>query len=255
MGRLAGKTVLITGAAQGIGAAAARLCVKEGARVVLVDVLEEPLAALTEELGEMARSAQADIADEQAVQNLVSTVVADQGGLDVAFLNAGISGRPHNLMDYPVELFDQVMGVNARGLFLCLKHVMRAMRGRGGSIVITSSVAGTRATPNMSAYIASKHASVGLMRSAAIDGAKHGIRVNSVNPATIDTPMVRAIGHGKPSHDAQAIEETRRFIPMGRQGQADEVANMMLFLASDESSFCTGGVYMVDGGVSAGRAF
>lgn len=107
----------------------------------------------------------------------------------------------------------------------------------------------------MSAYIASNHAVIGLMRAAAIDGAARGIRVSSVNPSTVDTPMVYALGHAKRSDDDAARAQTRKYIPLGRQGTADEVARLMLFLASDDASFCTGGVFMVDGGVSAGRAF
>lgn len=255
MKRFEGKSVIITGAARGIGASAARLCAQEGARLVLVDMLEEPLRALAGELGSAAVPVVADISEDAAVQRLVATAVQEHGGVDAAMLNAGISGGLHALDDYPLELFDKVMAINARGTFLCLKHVMRAMGDKGGSIVVTSSAAGTRATPSMSAYIASKHAVVGLVRAAAIDGAARGIRVNSVNPATVDTPMVQALGHSRRSDDAASRAETRKYIPLGRQGTADEVARLMLFLASDDSSFCTGGVYMVDGGVSAGRAF
>lgn len=255
MGKLEGRSVVITGAARGIGASAARLCAQEGARLLLVDRLEEPLRALAGELGAVATPLVADIGDEAAVQRMVATAVERCGGLDVAMLNAGIAGASHALDDYPTELYDRVMDINARGLFLCLKHVMRTMTAKGGSIVVTASAAGMRATPSMSAYVASKHAAVGLVRAAAIDGAARGIRVNSVNPATVDTPMVQALGHARRSVSDAEREQTRRYIPLGRQGTADEVARMMLFLASDDASFCTGGVYVVDGGVSAGRAF
>jgi len=255
MGKLDGKIVVITGAARGIGASAARLCAEEGARLVLADMLEEPLRALAEELKGVATPVITDISDEAAVQSLVAQAVQQHGRIDVAMLNAGVSGVLQPLDAYPTEAFDRVMAINARGLFLCLKHVMDAMDGNGGAIVVTSSAAGIRATPNMSAYIASKHAAIGLMRAAAIDGAQRGIRVNSVNPSTIDTPMVHALGHARSSGDESSKAETRKYIPLGRQGTADEVARLMLFLASDDASFCTGGVYMVDGGVSAGRAF
>src|SRR5271157_6060337 len=125
---------------------------------------------------------------------------------------------------------------------------MQAMGNRGGSIVVTASTAGVRATPNRSAYIASKHAAIGLMRAAA-----RGIRVNSVNPATIDTPMVRAL-EAKAEPGDQSRQAMAKSIPLARHGTSDEVANLMLFLTSDESSFCAGGVYMVYGGISAGRA-
>jgi NAD(P)-dependent dehydrogenase (short-subunit alcohol dehydrogenase family) len=255
MGRLEGKTVLITGAARGIGAAAARLFVAEGARLMLADVREEPLQALSEELGEaVAAFRTVDVTDEAAVARLVEDAVRHYGRLDVALLNAGISGQPHALVDTPAAQFDQVFAVNVRGVWLGLKHAMKAMQSRGGSIVVTASTASIRATPNMAAYVASKHATLGLMRAAALEGATHGIRVNSVNPATIDTPMVQELAATSAQRRQPSVPLTQ-LIPMGRHGTADEVARLMLYLASDESSFCTGGVYMVDGGVSAGRAF
>ena len=156
------------------------------------------------------------------------------------------------LTDYPTEVFDKVMAVNVRGVWLGLKYVMRAMASTGGSIVITSSTAGIRATPNMPAYAASKHAAIGLMRAAAVEGAAQGIRVNTVNPATIDTPMVAALS--VPSGGETMQQHQARHIPIGRIGKPEEVARMMLFLASDDSSYCTGGIYMVDGGISAGRS-
>lgn len=252
MGRVDGKVVLITGAARGIGAAAARLFATEGARLMLVDRLEAPLAELGRELGEAAAHRTLDVADEASVTSLVADIVQRYGRIDAALLNAGISGEPHPIEQYPAELFDNVIAVNVRAVWLGLKHVMAAMASTGGSIVITASTAGIRATPNMSAYVASKHAAIGLMRAAAIEGAARGIRVNSVNPATIDTPMVRELAV-KRGGEERVREVIARTIPLGREGTADEVARMMLFLASDESSFCTGGVYMVDGGVTAGR--
>lgn len=252
MGKLEGKVAIITGSARGIGAAAARIFVQEGARVVLVDVLEQPLKALVQELGERAMFRITDITDETAVSQLVDETVRQHGHLDIALLNAGIAGEIMPLTDYPTEAFEKVMAVNVRGVWLGLKYAMKAMEATGGSIVITSSTAGIRATPNMPAYAASKHAAIGLMRAAAVEGAAKGIRVNTVNPATIDTPMVAALSDpnaGETMHQLQA-----RHIPIGRVGKPEEVARMMLFLASDDASYCTGGVYMVDGGISAGRA-
>jgi NAD(P)-dependent dehydrogenase (short-subunit alcohol dehydrogenase family) len=149
-------------------------------------------------------------------------------------------------------MFDKVMAVNVRGVWLGLKYVMKAMGAAGGSIVITSSTSGIRATPHMSAYTASKHAVIGLMRSAAIEGADRKIRVNTVNPSPIDTPMIASLEtmRGLAGRNDQPMAAGT---PLGRYGTPEEVAKLMLFLASDESSFCTGGVYMVDGGVSAGR--
>ncbi|HSV82973.1 MAG TPA: SDR family oxidoreductase [Ramlibacter sp.] len=253
MGRLEGKVALITGAARGIGAAAARLFVQEGARVMLTDVLAEPLAALAQELGAAAAFRVADVTDEAATEELVAATLRSFGGLHVALLNAGISGESKPLTEYSTATFDKVMDINVRGTWFGLKYTMKAMQGAGGSIVVTASTSSVRAVPNRVAYVASKHAVVGLMRAAAMDGAAQGIRVNSVNPATIDTPMVRELEQkfGSSGENAQG---KARLIPLQRQGEAEEVARMMLFLASDESSFCTGGVYMVDGGVTAGRA-
>lgn len=250
---LSGKVVIITGAASGIGAAAARLFAGEGALLMLADVSQEPLAALAAEIGGGTLWQMTDVANEVDVRSLVEATLACHGRIDVALLNAGVAGEALPIENCPVELFDRIMAVNARGVWLGLKHVMKAMSATGGSIVVTASTAGIRATPNMSAYVGSKHASIGLMRAAAVEGASRNIRVNSVNPATVDTPMVQALErHANPPQ--RAGRSMAAGIPLGRQGTPEEVARMMLFLASDASSFCTGGVYMVDGGVSAGRA-
>ncbi len=252
MGRLEEKVTIITGAARGIGAAAARLFAEEGALLMLSDVLAEPLQALARQIGDRAAFCPTDVTDEAAVEKLVDATLARFGRVDAALLNAGIEGQVKPISEYPAEVFDRVMAVNVRGVWLGLKYVMKAMGARGGSIVITSSTSGIRATPNMSAYTASKHAVIGLMRSAAIEGASRQIRVNTVNPSPIDTPMMAAIEEmrGVAGRNDRPLA---RATPLGRYGTPEEVAKIMLFLASDEASFCTGGVYMVDGGVSAGR--
>jgi NAD(P)-dependent dehydrogenase (short-subunit alcohol dehydrogenase family) len=252
MGRLDGKVAVITGAARGIGAAAARLFAAEGARLMLADVLIEPLQATAAEIGAQAAICPTDVTDEAAVKKLVDETVARYGRVDAALLNAGIEGKVGPIVDYAAETFDRVMAVNVRGVWLGLKYVMKAMEAAGGSIVITSSTSGIRATPHMSAYTASKHAVIGLMRSAAIEGSERKIRVNTVNPSPIDTPMIASLEkmRGVAGRNDQPMAAGT---PLGRYGTPEEVAKLMLFLASDESSFCTGGVYMVDGGVSAGR--
>ncbi len=255
MGRMDGKVAIITGGARGIGAAAARMFVAEGARVMLVDMLEDRLKALADELGgDNAAYRVADVTDEEQTKLYVAETVARFGKVDAALLNAGIEGAISPLTEYPTEMFDRVIAVNVRGVFLGLKYVMTAMKQRGGSIVITSSTSGIRATPKLSAYTTSKHAVIGLMRSAALDGAADDIRVNTVNPSPIDTDMMAAIAE-KIGVDpgAGSNRPLAQGTPLKRYGEPDEVAKLMLFLASDESSFCTGGVYMVDGGVSAGR--
>lgn len=252
MARLDGKVAIITGAARGIGAAAARVFAAEGARLILADVLAGPLEALAAEIGPQAAACPTDVTDEAAVKRLVEATVVRFGKVDAALLNAGIEGTVSRIEDYPAEMFDKVLAVNVRGVWLGLKYVMQAMASGGGSIVITSSTSGIRATPNLSAYTASKHAVIGLMRSAAVEGADRKIRVNTVNPSPIDTPMITSLEkmRGVAGRNDQPMAAGT---PLGRYGTPEEVAKLMLFLASDESSFCTGGVYMVDGGVSAGR--
>ncbi len=252
MARLDGKVAIITGAARGIGAAAARLFAAEGASVMLADVLAEPLQKVATEIGAKAAVCPTDVTDEAAVKKLVDETVARFGKVDVALLNAGIEGTMTSIVDYPAEMFDKVIAVNVRGVWLGLKYVMRAMEATGGSIVITSSTSGIRATTGLSAYTASKHAVIGLMRSAALEGSDRKIRVNTVNPSPIDTPMIASLEKMR-GLDGRNDQPMAAGTPLGRYGTPEEVARLMLFLASDESSFCTGGVYMVDGGVSAGR--
>jgi len=271
MGRLSGKVAIITGAAGGIGRAAARLFVAEGANVLLVDLDEAALRHATEAAtGDSASDGRgaasyvaADTTDPAEVQRYVDAAVERYGGVDILLANAGIEGRVLPIPEYPLEVFDRVMAVNVRGVWLGLKSVIPVMAARGGgSIVITSSTAGIRGTAGTSAYTTSKHAVIGLMRSAALECAPLGIRVNTVNPSPIETRMMRSLEQQRAENleragNADATPEQVKAagaarIPLRRYGQPEEVARMMLFLASDESSFSTGGVYMVDGGVSGG---
>ena len=261
MTRLGGKTALITGAAGGIGQAAAKLFAEEGARVVLVDLDEGALQDLVRFIGEeRASSVVADVTQPDQASNYVQAAVERWGGIDILLANAGIEGVIAPIPDYPIDTFDQVMAVNVRGVWLGIKYVVPVMQQRGGgSIVITSSTAGVSGTADMSAYTVSKHAVIGLMRTAAMEGAPFGIRVNTVNPAPIETRMMRSIEELRVAalDDSEiTVEQMKRSaaarIPLQRYGNPEEVARLMLFLASEESSFCTGGVYMVDGGRSAG---
>ena len=261
MPRLEGKVAVITGATGGIGRAAAALFAEEGARVALVDLDEGALRELAGSLGEdRASYTVADVTQPDQSQAYINAAVNRWGGIDVLLANAGIEGTVATIPDYPIDVFDRVIAVNVRGVWLGVKYAVPAMKERGGgSIVITSSTAGIGGTSEMSAYNTSKHAVIGLMRVAALEGAPHGIRVNTVNPAPIETRMMRSIEEQRIAamDDASVTVETAhrsyaQRIPLQRYGNPEEVARMMLFLGSDESSFCTGGVYMVDGGRSAG---
>ena len=254
MKRLEGKVAVITGGAGGIGAATGRLFAKEGASVLLVDLVAEALQQAVQAIGDEHVSAVvADVTQAEQVQRYVQTAIDRYGGIDVFFANAGVEGVVAPITEYPDDVFDRVMAVNVRGVWLGLKHVMAQMQQRGGgSIIITSSIAGVRGSPGMAPYSTSKHAVIGLMRSAALAGAAHGIRVNTVNPAQIETRMMRSIEAAiDPAVPERAKAEREARIPMKRYGLPEEVAQLALFLASDESGYCTGGVYMVDGAFTA----
>ena len=261
MARLEGKVAVITGATGGIGSAAARLFADEGARVALVDLDEAALRETARSIGEdKASYTAADVTQPDQTQAYINAAVERWGGIDILLANAGIEGVLSLITDYPIDVFDRVMAVNVRGVWLGIKYAVPAMRERGGgSIVITSSTAGIGGSSEMSAYNTSKHAVIGLMRTAALEFAPDGIRVNTVNPAPIETRMMRSIEEMR----VDAMDDSKVTVdvikraaadrlPLQRYGEPEEVANLMLFLSSDDSNFCTGGVYMVDGGRSAG---
>ena len=247
-GRLAGKAAIITGAANGIGAEAARRFVAEGARVLLVDRDEAALAGLATALGGGAATLPGDVAEAATAAGYVAEAMRLFGHLDIALLNAGIEGEIAAIPDMPLAVFDRVMAVNVRGVWLGLAACMPAMRAAGGSIVITSSIAGLRGSAKLAPYAASKHAVIGLMRSAALEGAPDSIRVNCVNPGPVGTRMMASIDEAS---GADAETRSRR-IPLGRYGAVEEIVSLMLFLASDEARYCTGATYLADGGALSG---
>ncbi len=253
MGRLDRKVAIVTGGAGLIGGAAARLFASQGAQVVLVDRDEAAVCEVARRLGDAGNSVTADVTRPDDVERMVRTTVERHGGVDVILLNAGVEGVVQPISSYPLDAFEHVMAVNVRGVFLGLKYGMPALQARGGgSVVITSSIAGLHGFAGAAGYVTSKHAVVGLMRVAALEGAPHGVRVNTVNPAPIEGRMIQSLEKGlSPGAPEQAKEQLAASIPLGRYGVADEVARLMLFLASDESRYCTGGVYSVDGGMSA----
>ena len=254
MGRLDNKVAIITGGAGGIGLQAGKLFAQEGAKVLLVDLHEDALEDAAQTIGSDAvRYCAADVTQPAHTQRYIQAAVEQFGGVDILLANAGIEGEVQPITDYAIDTFDKVMAVNVRGVWLGLKYAAPEIAKRGGgSIVITSSVAGVRGAAGVSAYIASKHAVIGLMRTAALEMAAKKIRVNTVNPAPVDTRMMRSLEAGfQPDDPGQAKEMMSSMVPLQRYAEPVEVARIMLFLASDESSYCSGGVYMVDGGMTA----
>ncbi len=254
MSKLAGRIAVITGGAAGIGLATARLFVAEGARVLLVDVQRAQLDAAVAELGAGSASAfVADVSDPAQVQAYVQAAVERYGRIDVFFNNAGIEGSVNSIVDYPLEEYERVMAVNVRGVWLGLKYVIPVMaQGGGGSIVITSSLGGLKGMPRLSPYIAAKHAVVGIMRSAALECAPLNIRVNTINPSPIATRMIASLEQQwSPNAPDKMKARFEAGVPLHRYGTPEEVARLVLFLGSEDSSYCTGTTFPIDGGMSA----
>jgi NAD(P)-dependent dehydrogenase (short-subunit alcohol dehydrogenase family) len=251
--RLAGKVAIVTGAAGGIGRATAELFVAEGARVVMTDRDGELLAAAAAPLGHAAVCVVGDVVEPATAERAVAVAMERFGGLHVLFANAGMEGRVAPLVDQQLDDVERVLRVNVLGVFLFVKHAApRIAESGGGSIVITSSVAGVIGSPGLGPYIASKHAVIGLMKTAAVELAPSGIRVNTVNPGPIDNRMMRSIeNQAAPEHGDLVKAGFVKQVPLGRYGTNEEIAKAALFLASDESSYCTGSVLMADGGFVA----
>lgn len=250
-GQLQDKVCVITGGAGSLGLAAARLFLAEGARVTLVDCDEGRLhtAAIGLDPHRIALVA-ADVSRADDTRRYVDATCARFGQIDVLFSNAGNFGTVAPIQDYPEDVFDAVLAVHVRGAFLACKYAVPRMND-GGSIVITSSVAGTIGDPGVFGYITAKHAQVGLMRCLAKELAPRRIRVNTIHPGPIDNTFQRHVEEGL----GQAIgrDGTQFFnemIPLGRHGTAQEIAKSVLYLASDQASFTTGAMLMVDGGMS-----
>jgi NAD(P)-dependent dehydrogenase (short-subunit alcohol dehydrogenase family) len=254
--RFEGKVVLITGAAGGIGRAAAVRFATEGARLGLVDRVREGLhetLAAVEKAGGAGLIVEADVTRSADVARYAAAVAERWGGVDCFFNNAGILGEVRALVDYPEEIFDRVLAVNVKGVWLGLKTVAPLLRARGGGVIVnTASIAGLRGSRNLVAYTASKHAVVGLTRTAALELAPDHIRVNAVCPSPIDTAMVRALEEGaRPANRAAFHERLAGTIPLRRYGQPEEVAALVAFLCSADAGYLTGGIYTVDGGSMA----
>ncbi|MEX1211322.1 MAG: SDR family oxidoreductase [Balneolaceae bacterium] len=247
MDTLKNKVAIITGAASGIGEATALLFAREGAKVVVSDINSEAGKAVVEEIENRDGEAifvKADTASESDNKKLVQAAIDKFGTLDIAVNNAGIGGPLAETADYPSDGWEKVIGINLSGVFYGLKAQIPAMKN-GGSIINVSSILGQVGTANSPAYVAAKHGVVGLTKTAAIEYAKKGIRINAVGPGYIKTPLVEN------ALDSEALKMLAGLHPIGRLGESNEVAELFLWLASGKSSFVTGSYYAVDGGYLA----
>ncbi|MCU0393939.1 MAG: SDR family oxidoreductase [Thermoflexibacter sp.] len=254
MARIQDKVAIITGGAFGIGLATVKLFLQEGAKVVLVDYSQEGIKEVQKEINSPNLSFFcANVSDPKQVKNFVSYTIDTFGKIDIVFCNAGVGGHHRSFWEYPDEDFEQVIDVNLKGVFYTMKYATpHLISNQGGSIIITSSVAGLLGMPKGIAYSASKHACIGLSKSAALELAKFGIRVNTIHPAWIETPMVSNFEKIlSPNDTKEARSKLEKSVPMRRYGQPDEVAQLVLFLASDESKFITGSEHKIDGGLVA----
>ena len=245
------KVALVTGAAMGVGLATAKAFTEAGAAVVLSDTNASALQAATDRLkaaGHQVLGVRCDVANEADVADMVEQAIATFGRLDAAFNNAGIQAPPADTADASGEDFDRVNAINLKGVWSCMKHELRHMRVQGsGAIVNCSSLGGLVGLPFRAIYHGSKHGVIGLTKSAALEYAARGIRINAVCPGTIDTPMVAEMLAGQP----EAMDEIMKQQPIGRLGRPEEIASAVLWLCSDGASFVVGHALAVDGGFTA----
>jgi NAD(P)-dependent dehydrogenase (short-subunit alcohol dehydrogenase family) len=246
--RFTGKSAIVTGGGSGIGAAIAKELAAGGASVLVADrniAGADDVVRSIEAAGGRAISHGVDVSDAVAVEAMVAAAVATFGGLHLAVNNAGIGGPSAATADYPLEGWHQVINVNLNGVFYGMKYEIAAMLGSGGGAIVNmSSILGTLAYAQAPAYVSAKHAVNGLTKTAAIEYAKQGIRINAVGPAFIDTPLLGAM-------DPAALQYVQGLHPVGRLGTSEEVSALTCFLLSDAASFITGSYHLVDGGYAA----
>lgn len=256
MARLNGKTAFITGATGGIGEASAKRFLEEGANVMLVGRSVEKLQGLVDRLngGKSVASYVADAIDESALTKAVQATTDSFGGIDILFANAGIEGDSKPVEEQSREMFEQVLQTNVIGVWLAMKLCIGSMKKqRSGSIIVTSSVAGLIGLSGISPYVASKHAVCGLVKTAALELGEFNIRANAIAPGPIDNRMMQSLEEQMNPEDSASVRAAlEQGTALKRYGTNQEVANLALFLASDESSYCSGVVHSIDGGYVAG---
>jgi NAD(P)-dependent dehydrogenase (short-subunit alcohol dehydrogenase family) len=255
MARLTSKTAIVTGATGGIGEATAKLFLEEGANVMLVGRSAEKLAVLRSRLdaGNTLAHSVADAADETAMATAIQATVEAFGGVDILFANAGDEGLVKPIEAIALSDFEGILRTNVIGVWLAMKYCVEPMKKRGGgSIIATSSIAGLIGAPGLAPYIASKHAVCGLVKTAALELGPSGIRVNAIAPGPIENRMIHSLeSQFSPDDPGNVAGNLKEQIALKRYGTNEEVARLALFLASSESSYCTGGIYMIDGGYTA----
>ena len=252
MKKLENKVAIITGGSGSIGKATAFLFLEQGAKVMLVDLSEEALKGAVKALdSKQVNYCVADVSNAIEVDHYINETVKRFGKIDVFFNNAGIEGVVKPLIDYPEDVFDKVVAVNIKGVWLGNKYALPQMND-GGSIIMTSSVAGLVGFSGLSAYVTSKHAVVGIMRTTALEAASRKIRVNTVHPSPVNNRMMRSIEEGASAgHSEEVKHQFEAAIPLGRYAEPIEIAKLVLFLASDDSQFITGTTQVIDGGMCA----